>query len=70
MPLTLSNNKRIARNTLLLYVRMLLIMAVTLYTSRIYLRVLGETDFGIYNIVGFQTNLKFGEQKRVFRKWF
>lgn len=31
---------------------MLLIMAVTLYTSRIYLQVLGETDFGIYNIVG------------------
>lgn len=52
MTLTLSNNKRIARNTLLLYIRMLLIMAVTLYTSRVYLRVLGETDFGIYNIVG------------------
>lgn len=52
MPLTSSNNKRIARNTLLLYARMLLIMAVTLYTSRVYLQVLGETDFGIYNIVG------------------
>lgn len=52
MPLTLSNNKRIVQNTLLLYVRMLLIMAVTLYTSRVYLQVLGETDFGIYNIVG------------------
>ncbi len=35
-----------------LYFRMLLIMVVTLYTSRIYLQVLGETDFGIYNIVG------------------
>ncbi len=47
-----SNNKRIAKNTLFLYIRMLLLMAVTLYTSRVYLQVLGETDFGIYNIVG------------------
>ena len=45
-------NKRIARNTMLLYVRMLLIMAVTLYTSRIVLKILGVTDFGIYNVVG------------------
>lgn len=50
--ISLANNKRIAKNTLFLYFRMLLIMAVTLYTSRIYLHVLGETDFGIYNIVG------------------
>lgn len=50
--MTVSNNKRIAKNTLFLYFRMLLIMAVTLYTSRVYLQVLGETDFGIYNIVG------------------
>ena len=47
-----TDNKRIAKNTLYLYFRMFLIMAVTLYTSRIYLQVLGETDFGIYNIVG------------------
>lgn len=47
-----TNNKRIARNTLLLYVRMLFIMAVSLYTSRVVLATLGEVDFGIYNVVG------------------
>ena len=46
------NNKRIAKNTALLYVRMLFIMAVTLYTSRVILQALGVTDFGIYNVVG------------------
>lgn len=47
-----SANKRIARNTIMLYVRMLLIMAVTLYSSRIVLRILGVEDYGIYNVVG------------------
>lgn len=46
------NNKRIAKNTALLYVRMFFIMAVTLYTSRVVLQALGVTDFGIYNVVG------------------
>jgi O-antigen/teichoic acid export membrane protein len=46
------NNKRIAKNTLMLYFRMILIMGVNLYTSRIILNVLGVTDFGIYNVVG------------------
>ena len=46
------NNKRIAKNTALLYVRMFFIMAVTLYTSRVVLDVLGVEDFGIYNVVG------------------
>lgn len=46
------NNKRIAKNTMLLYVRMLFTMAVTLYTSRILLNELGVEDFGIYNVVG------------------
>ena len=46
------NNKRIAKNTLLLYVRMLVMMAVTLYTSRVVLAALGVEDFGIYNVVG------------------
>lgn len=49
---TSNNNKRIARNTLLLYVRMLFIMGVSLYTSRIVLATLGEVDFGVYNVVG------------------
>ena len=52
MPSTSENNKRIAKNTLFLYVRMLLIMGVTLYTSRVVLQVLGVEDFGIYNVVG------------------
>ena len=47
-----ANSKRIAKNTLLLYVRQLLIMAVSLYTSRLVLQMLGVTDFGIYNVVG------------------
>ena len=43
---------RIARNTLMLYVRMLVLMFVGLYTSRVVLEALGETDYGIYNVVG------------------
>lgn len=46
------NNKRLAKNTLMLYARMLLVMLVTLYTSRVVLRVLGVEDYGIYSIVG------------------
>ena len=46
------NNKRIAKNTLLLYIRMLFMMAVSLYTSRVILHTLGVEDFGIYNVVG------------------
>lgn len=49
---TSQNNKRIAKNTLLLYFRMLFMMAVNLYTSRVVLHVLGVEDFGIYNVVG------------------
>lgn len=49
---TSANNKRIAKNTLFLYVRMFFIMAVTLYTSRVVLNTLGVVDFGIYNVVG------------------
>ena len=48
----MSDNKRIAKNTIFLYIRMFLIMGVSLYTSRIVLRVLGEDDFGLYNVVG------------------
>ena len=46
------NNKRIAKNTLLLYIRMLFMMAVSLYTSRVVLNALGIEDYGIYNVVG------------------
>ena len=46
------NNKRIAKNTLILYIRMFFVMLVSLYTSRIVLETLGVSDFGIYNVVG------------------
>lgn len=48
----MSNSKRIAKNTMFLYFRMMLVMGVTLYTSRIILKTLGIEDFGIYNVVG------------------
>lgn len=47
-----TNNKRIAKNTLLLYFRMILTMVVSLYTSRVVLNTLGIADFGTYNVVG------------------
>lgn len=49
----ISNNKnRIAKNTVFLYVRMLLVMCVSLYTVRVILSVLGSVDYGIYNVIG------------------
>lgn len=47
-----SNNKRIARNTLFIYFRMMFIMLITLYTSRVVLDKLGIIDYGINNVVG------------------
>lgn len=47
-----SENKRLARNTLLLYIRMVLTMTIGLYTSRVVLQVLGVSDFGVFNVVG------------------
>ena len=44
-------NRRIAQNTFVLYVRMLVVMVVTLFTSRIILQALGVEDFGLYNVV-------------------
>lgn len=49
---TSNNNKRIAKNTMMLYIRMALTMIVSLYTSRVVLASLGIEDFGIYNVVG------------------
>ena len=46
------NSKRIAKNTLLLYGRMLFMMLISLYTSRVVLNALGVEDYGIYNVVG------------------
>lgn len=49
---SITNNKRIVKNTLLLYFRMLFILGVSLFTSRVVLQTLGIEDFGIYNVVG------------------
>ncbi|MBQ8422412.1 MAG: lipopolysaccharide biosynthesis protein [Bacteroidales bacterium] len=46
------SNSIIAKNTIFLYIRMLLTMAVTLYTSRVVLATLGVEDYGLYNVVG------------------
>lgn len=46
------NNKRIAKNTMLLYIRMMFTMAVSLFTSRVILNTLGVEDYGINNVVG------------------
>lgn len=48
----MADNKRIAKNTMFLYVRLLFVMGVTLYTSRVVLDKLGVDDFGLYNVVG------------------
>ena len=53
----ISNNKRIAKNTLFLYIRMFLVMGVSLFTVRIVLNALGVIDYGIYNAVGGMTVL-------------
>ena len=47
---TASNNKQIAKNTLFLYFRMMFIMLITLYTSRVVLDKLGIVDYGINNV--------------------
>lgn len=46
------DNQKIARNTLMLYIRTLVIMLISLYTSRVILSVLGIDDYGLYNLVG------------------
>lgn len=48
----LSNTRRIAKNTIYLYIRMIVTLVVSLYTSRVILKNLGIEDFGIYNIIG------------------
>lgn len=48
---TISNNKRVAKNTIFLYIRMLIVMIITLYTTRALLSALGVEDYGVYNVV-------------------
>lgn len=45
------DNKRIAKNTAFLYIRMLIVLALSLYTTRVVLNILGVVDYGIYNVV-------------------
>lgn len=55
-----ANNKRIAKNSLFMSIRMVIVLAITLYTSRVILRVLGVEDYGVYNVVaGFVTMFGF-----------
>ncbi|HQB12564.1 MAG TPA: lipopolysaccharide biosynthesis protein, partial [Candidatus Omnitrophota bacterium] len=49
--MTSPNTRRIAKNTVALYFRMLLVMAVSLFTVRVVLQALGAADYGIYNVV-------------------
>lgn len=54
------NNKRIAKNTLIMYVRMLLVMAITLISVRFVLKILGVEDYGIFSVVaGLVTSMSF-----------
>lgn len=50
--MTIVDNKKIAKNTLALFFRMMVLMFVNLYASRLILKYLGVDDFGIYNVVG------------------
>ena len=52
MPDNSVNNKRIAKNTLFLYFRSIIVMSIAIFTSRVVLQTLGVDDYGIYNVVG------------------
>lgn len=47
---TAANNRRIAKNTLILYIRMLLVIGITLFTSRVIIQQLGVIDYGVYSV--------------------
>ena len=46
-----ANNSKIAKNTILLYIRMVFVLLISLYTTRLLFRVLGVVDYGVYNVV-------------------
>lgn len=52
MPTQSSNNTKILKNTIFLYLRMLIVTLVSIYTVRIVLNALGQEDYGIYNLIG------------------
>ena len=47
-----SDKKKIAKNAILLYFRMGIVLIVSLYTARVVLQNLGASDYGTYNVVG------------------
>ena len=49
--MTIVNHKKIAKNTVVLYFRTFVILAISLYTSRVVLDVLGQDNYGIYNLI-------------------
>ena len=53
----IASNKRIAKNTLLLYLRMFYNLIISLFTARVILHALGFTDYGLYNVVGSVTTM-------------
>lgn len=53
----LADNKRIVKNTLLLYLRMFYSLIISLFTARVILQALGFTDYGLYNVVGSVTTM-------------
>ena len=46
-----TNNKRLAKNTVFLYIRMVFVMLISFYTTRVVLEILGVVDYGVYNVV-------------------
>lgn len=48
----MTTSKRLAKNTMYMYIRMIILMIISFYTSRVVLKQLGVDDFGIYNLVG------------------
>ena len=52
MSSTQTSTKRIAINSIVLYIRMIVVMLIALYTSRVVLKALGVDDYGLYNVVG------------------
>ena len=52
MSSNINNTNRIFKNTIILYLRMVVIMLITLYSSRVILQALGISDYGLYNVVG------------------
>lgn len=51
-PNSIENNKRIAKNTVLLYIRMIIVTVLSLITVKYTLKILGVEDYGIYNVIG------------------